>query len=201
MKQVSCSIIKGDYMSLAEWKILVRRKINQVDYNIMVAQSMRYRKLSIFLSCVSKEVWPWWIFVLHHSECTRQCRIVSRLLVGEHGWQYQGRVNTHNNRFHVSRLCQFCYRFESDSIPHVLFVCTDGSERRLRLWSDLLVSAPKGMYKSMLGMPSKECTVFVLSGFKCKYVPEWEIVYKVICTFIYDMHAMRMNATECIACT
>ena len=121
--------------------------------------------------------------------------------MGEHGWQYQGRVDSHNNRFHVSRLCQFCDRYESDSIPHVLFVCTDGSERRLRLWSDLLVSAPKGMYNSMLGMPSKECTVFMLSGFKCKYVPEWEIVYKVICTFIYDMHAMRMNATGSIACT
>ena len=66
--------------------------------------------------------------------------------MGEHGWQYQDSVNTYKNKLYVSRLCQFCDRFESDSIPHVLFVCTDGSERRLRLWSDLLVSAPKGEY-------------------------------------------------------
>ena len=62
----------------------------------------------------------------------------------------------------MSRLCQLCDRFESDSIPHALFVCRDGSERRLRLWSsDLLVSAPKGMYKSMPSMPNKKCTVFI----------------------------------------
>ena len=50
-------------------------------------------------------------------------------------------------------------------------------------------------------MTNKECTVFMLSGSKCKYVPEREIVNKIVCTFIYDMHAMRMTATECIACT
>ena len=53
----------------------------------------------------------------------------------------------------------------------------------------------------MLSMSSKECIVVMLSGFKCKYVPEWEIVYQIVCIFIYDMHAMSMNATESIACT
>ena len=87
----------------------------------------------------------------------------SRLLVGEHGWRYQGRDrhNSYTNRFRVSRLWQLSDKFDGDTISHVLFLCTYGYVRRLRLCSDLLLYAPKGMYKSMLSIPSKECTIFM----------------------------------------
>ena len=133
-------------------------------------------------------VWPWWTFTKRHPSLVTTCRTMLRLLTGNHEIAERLRRNG------TSRTCQQCTMMVTDSIPHMLFECASGSERRRNLWSDVINNSPKVLSDKMSEMNFRERSNFLLSGFYSpEPVIEWESMYISVSLFINTMYENKIT--------
>lgn len=138
------------------------------------------------------EMWPWWQYVRHHPKRARECRTMMRLVVGEHCLATN--VGSHNsNKGYVSRTCQICPLHIREDVHHFLFDCISVRGHVECFWQELANVAPPQMFNAMQSMSAFDVTVFCFSGFQSKYVPEWDDLYHVICTYIYKVYTIRQS--------
>ena len=50
---------------------------------------------------------------------------------------------------------------------------------------------PRAMRDEFFNMNNDNKAIFILSGFKCEYCPEWVYIYKAIAKFVYEMYCKR----------
>ena len=192
LDQVTRSIVSGIFCSSAEWKRIVKSQITAYERNKWMAQISMYKKLKLFALVVRQEVWPWWAYVRHFPQCTRECRTMIRLLVGEHC--LASNPGSRTAQKNASRICDWCSSYKREEVSHFLFECSSIQQALCRFWSDMRNVAPPQLVNAMQTMSPQDLTVFCMSGFCCKYTPEWSIVYSVVCKYIHAAYVTRLAA-------
>ena len=154
-----------------------------------------YSKLILFRPCNAENihVWSWWVHTRYNPKDTKYCKTMVRLMVGEHGlssnvgrWRRKGQSTP-------TRLCQLCDMYVEEDVPHILFTCPMVFDKHNFFWTTVSHVAPKLLIMNIRGMPPVERTIFLLSGFQCPYVVEWEYVYSVCCRYVHDTYMYRIN--------
>ena len=195
LTDVTNAILHGSYCSLHSWKRTVRKHIHSVERNRWLVQSSMYSKLILFRQCNAENihVWPWWVHTRYNPKDAKYCKTMVRLMVGEHGlssnvgrWRRKGQSRP-------TRLCQLCDMYVEEDVPHILFTCPMVFDTLNLFWTTVSHVAPKLLIMNIRGMPPVERTIFLLSGFQCPYVVEWECVYSVCCRYVHDTYMYRMN--------
>ena len=81
---VLCLMSYGMLCSISKWKMRVRICVCTIEYNKHITVQNMYTKLNIYNLCTLSLVWPWWVFAGQYPKCTRKCKTMLRILVGEH---------------------------------------------------------------------------------------------------------------------
>jgi len=173
--------VSGRYISKQKWKQVVSEKINNVEKVRHFCQIMMYTKLKLLLdtNLTYPSVWVWWVFTNHHPKYVKHCKIMLRLLVGEHGLgQNVGRW--HGKSTTVSVICRLCDMYVEESVAHILFVCPFNEGQRRTLRDIIDESAPDRLVTEMAAMDADTLTCFFLGGLRCNYIPEWDLLYIII---------------------
>ena len=123
----------------------------------------------------------------------RSCRLMIRLLVGEHELQSCIYNRPDRRTGPPTQTCHLCDEYAEENVPHLLFRCSTFGKHRKRLWDSIIDEAPLCMTKEMDRMNPNELTVFWLSGFNCKYVHEWVNLYSSVCAYITTLYRLRIT--------
>ena len=88
-------------------------------------------------------------------------------------------------------MCTICDTGQTETAAHLLFVCPCVAAERADLWTRVELSAPKAMAEEIKRMNPICKTEFILSGFRCKYTPEWALLYSATLNFVAKLYAER----------
>ncbi len=65
VQDVTHSITNGTYMSLYQWKLLVKSRVSQIERNKWVASCGLFRSLILYRQVIVNIImWPWWQYAL-----------------------------------------------------------------------------------------------------------------------------------------
>jgi hypothetical protein len=92
-----------------------------------------------------------------------------------------------------SPVCTLCDTIEIEDICHLLFKCPRFNDIRNAKWKHVQDTAPLAMTMELDKMSAERRTVFILSGFQCDYVEEWNTLYTSVADFCYDMYKTRRD--------
>ncbi len=184
----------GAIFGLDRWKTIVKNAVWEREQNCWRASTLMYKKLDLFSISVGEiGRWVWWTYARRRPGHTWKCRLLLRLMVGEHRLQ--------DNMVRVTRglggvtpaVCQLCTSFEQENLQHMLFQCVALQETRVRLWGEVEAVAPPALTLEMNSLGARERTIFILAGFRSGYIPEWEDTYKAILSFVVNMYIRRSD--------
>ena len=103
----------------------------------------------------------------HNPAFTKKCLFIIRLLLQV-------------GRLYIKK-CKLC--FNSYSITHILFECTETEEYRMNLWNNIYL--PNNFNNSLQLLNNYKKTDFMLNAFYIKYTREWSSIYSSIAYYIY----------------
>ena len=87
--------------------------------------------------------------------------------------------------------CCICDLREHDDAMHVLIRCPALEYVRQLYFSKIVSNMPPAMRGSFLLLDDKSKLIFMLSGFKCKYTPEWIHIYEMVAQWVFKMYEKR----------
>ena len=102
LQYVMDSIKSGSYVSTLEWKKKVKHVILRREIDTWRANCLVYRSVDMYIRCITYgNVWPWWVFTKHFPKFTVKCKVMIRLLTGNH-------VMSERKRLNISGRCEEC---------------------------------------------------------------------------------------------
>ena len=168
----------GIFMSISEWKRLVKGKIQWLEtakHNVTISM---YKKSNLFVKCIDQsKMWPWYTHASRYPEMYKLCITMMRLLVG---------VELENERRNVSSYC-ICCADKLMCAAHILFECPVILVRREISWEDVCSNAPQNLINDICKMNIEDRTCFILNGMNSRYLPEFAIFYNAVMRFVNVM--------------
>ena len=174
--------------SIGIMKGLVRKTIVEYENKCYQATVLLYKRMDIFGKCIpSIDMWPWYVFVNRVRPFSqRECKSIARLVFRE------SCLNGDQDKMtKQSSTCSLCDSGWPEDATHLLFVCEKFSDLRKELWSNVESSAPPELVTEMCKMTTKDRSMFILSAFNVKYVPEWDELYNAVLEFIHKIYVAR----------
>ena len=187
------SIINAHYMSKHKWKDLITHYIYSYERKRWNATCFLYKRSRLFVNSVFYfQLWPWWTYVRKFPKMNYKCKILIRLLAGEHCLETNTfRFKNRSGLFHNS--CQLCNSLEPADVPHMLFSCKVLTAERKEFWNIFLTNCPLPLQAQIILMSPSEKTQFIFSGFRSKFIPEWAHMYHNALTFVTIMYKSRLK--------
>ncbi len=171
------------------WKRIVKEAVHSHYYTEWMITCTLYSSLQLFLQTVDKvRLSIWWTVGRHNPASRKQCKVVIKLLTGNHALGAGRRRHVVN-----SSLCQLCNTYEQESVSHMLYRCPGLLEERVRETPRLLDSLPGVLSREIQGMSDDEKTVFLLSGLRSDYIVEWNDSFLAVAHFVSCMYHAREN--------
>ena len=127
---MSNSVKMGTYCSVGLWEKTVRDQIQMVEHSRWLSRVLMYRKLIMFRQCITGSVWPWWMFLQKHPSMYHSCKIMFRLMTGEHG--LGSTIGLWHGKNH-SKIWIMCDLHMVETVQHILIECPSGRDRCNRL--------------------------------------------------------------------
>ncbi len=179
----------GTIIPIREFKSLARKRIADYEIECFKITCLLYRSLDLYRNCISKiEMWPWWIFAHHNPEYTYKVRVLYRMIVS------QSCLRSDIYMFeNTSSICILCDSMCDETPQHMLFECSRFEVERGEVWFNTLQKLPPALAYGIDNMNSKQKTEFICKGFNCRYIPEWDMIYKFIIDYVYYLYNKRKN--------
>jgi len=185
------AILSGSYGTICSWKSMARDRIWYLEWSRWHAHILLYKTMDIVKHCMREHVWPWWSHSFYRPADTRACRVMARLMSGEHCLASSVGRRRAKQVSYNTRLCALCVLYEIEDVAHMLFRCPFYLESLDLLWKELGRVGPNVLVRDMQSMPAHELTYFWFSGFRCKYCLEWVDMYSIICKYIHSVYDKR----------
>lgn len=178
----------GTLIHKAMWRRMCHGAVFESQERRWQMSRIMYPKLRLFNSIILKiEACVWWTVSRVNPVYTAQCRTVIFLITGENS------LNMFRGKY-VCRTaaCILCDRHETESVSHMMAVCTALHQERVRRWDIAAQSLPQGMKDSVNRMTAEQRTLFLCGGFNCPYTREWQDSYEAVADFIHNMYKCRV---------
>ncbi len=161
----------GCYMSLKEWKRVVRDRVLGLEKRVLKIRCKTFKSL-IMLDTSILSTSSWWYHSYRYPRFLKNSRSIIRLLLN---------VNRRGKE-----KCIYCYGKVND-ISHILFECNSNVTQREMLWKNVLNSCPGKLSDSLQIMNAKEKCKMILNCFNVKYENEWKNLYNQTSNFICSL--------------
>jgi hypothetical protein len=179
------NIVENNTWSKQTWKKEVKLRIYSLEYRKYQTTISMYKGLSIVEHCIQfGKVWPWWQHSSRYPSKSRMCQLLSRIFVCSNHF-----IN--DTDVFKNQICGFCETSYTYDVSHFLFQCKKYRTMRDIAWPETLNTLPHALKQEVEGMTHYEKTVFIFSGMKSKYIPEFVDVYNVLLEFVYKMYMFK----------
>ena len=179
------AVINGEYMSMREWKRLVKQSVLERDKKKIILECSLYKVLKYLkFTTYSFSIIPWWQHAFKNPAFARINRSLVRLL-----------LNVDRSGF---SLCNKCDLAEIDTIEHFMFNCPSTNNIRKNYWCQVTMVCPYSLLCEMNNMPTRDLCEFILNGFYCNYVIEWNEVYCAIAAFVYNVSTQYYETSKVV---
>ena len=171
---VTLAIESGKYMTLNQWKTIVKNKLDIIDLQRWKITCTTYKSLlfvNINTDCHGLSAW--WYHCYNDPVFSRQNRTIVKLLL--------------NANRRGKNKCVLC-NIENDSACHILFKCVAITELRRLLWDTVRVKCPEPFVMSIDNMTPEERVVFILNGFNVKYTHEFKDIYDCLSNYVHKIY-------------
>ena len=121
--------------------------------------------------------------------------MADRLMVGEHRLQDNVVRVTRGQHGAAPAVCQLCDSFQQETVEHLLFQCSAHEELRSTWWREVEAVAPPVLLGELSRMGARERTVFILSGLRSGFIPEWEETYTALLNYAINLYLHRTAIT------
>ncbi len=180
----------GTMPSRPAWHRQVVRLVTERHHQTWLMQAVMYRTMDTVVQVVcateNRGTCVWWSVCRVNPSITRLCRLVVRLMCGDHS------LNSGRGRFTNNTVrCCLCDSYEQETVEHTLFTCEALHQQRTETWQAVLSTVPHGMRRAILEMTTAEKTYFVLSGCQSNFVREWQYTYETIARFVNQVYTRR----------
>ena len=167
------SIQNGLYMSMSEWKTLVKRRLNQLDSKSWKIACSTYKNLKMLnLNVENIQMLSWWKHCYYDPYFSKYNRTIVKLL-----------LNTSRRGKYKCVLCNNGL----NSADHILFVCPNLHVIRSVMWDRVINVCPNQLVLELLNMNTvKRCT-FILNGLNVPYTNEWKGMYDNIALYVHEL--------------
>jgi hypothetical protein len=163
------AIEKGEYCSILQWKKMVKSVISDRHVKSWNATQPLYKSLK-YMKVLCNTMSPWWVLAHKCPLKAKQVRLIIQLLLDK---------DRHKHNF--NGCCNECV---IPSTHHILFECSSVRCERRELWDKVMGVCPPRLQAEFNMMSSDRKCEFVLNGFNCGFIPEWQTIYENICEFI-----------------
>ena len=168
------AVLNGDYLSMSKWKKMVKQIVAKRDLKRIVCGCKLYKVLDYLnIDIAVTSISPWWQHAYRNPSFARKNITILRTLLNV-------------ERYGVNP-CTKCNLMALDTVEHILFQCSAKSTERDEFWLKVLAACPQQLKAELLIMPFKTRSVFILNGFKCVFIEEWNKLYCALSMFIWNM--------------
>jgi len=184
------SLETGEYLSKYDWKRLVKSQVSKRERKLWHIKSRMFSSLSMLKNVYSMNQLCWWTYVQSYPNEMHKCINIIKLLLGVH------KLNTVlvKQRNITSPMCNLCQSYESETVSHFMFRCSNSEKERTKLWNEIQLSCPSTiLMESINAMSDDTKSAFLLTGLNDSYVPEWSIFFHAIANFINKMYVTRLS--------
>ena len=192
---ISNRITEGTGPSQNQWKQLVKNTVRDRETTRWQMTTMMYSKLYIFMDAVLDiEMCVWWRVARAAPVLLHQCKLLVRVLVGEHG------LGSNTGRFSgQGKQCVLCDGHYTETVEHFLFLCSCEAmhQPRVALWTELEDVMPPAMRADVMKMTLRARAAFLLSGCH-SWVPEWVNLYAKILKYVHRLYQLRTELLEAL---
>ena len=170
------SVMSGEYMPMHKWKKMINYEVRVSHMKNCYISAMMYKSLSLInTKTFHHGMLAWWYYAKQVPNDIKKTRTIVKLLLNIY------RLGQNN--------CSACMTGDQDNISHILFECSALRQLRHSMWEELKkADCPPLLVKEIDNMSSVECTNFLLNAINCKFVIEWQPLYKAILQFVYIMY-------------
>ena len=170
--------------SIAYYKSLIKKRVYEKETVCWKATVMMYSNLDIYECSVTKiKLHVWWKFQNIYPALYNQVSSVVAVMLGTQPTKLLCNLG--------SKLCQLCSNRSADKAEHILFQCEALSQIRHEHINKLMSTMPQAMKTEFRSMTLDDKTIFILSGLKSEYCPEWCAIYRAIIKFVYEIYTKR----------
>ena len=74
-----------------------------------------------------------------------------------------------------------------------MFECSSISNERKTLWSEVEEVSPPNLIMAINAMTSEKKCEFILNGFNCSFIPEWQDLYTRLTDFVNVLYRHYAN--------
>ena len=167
------AVRSGSYMTIEQWKGLIKNKLNELDLKRWHIMCRTYKSLSMLnYKIEAYQISSWWLHCFRDPYFSRQNRCIVRLLLNT---KRRGRTK-----------CMLCST-NLNTVDHVLFECPNVADVRKHWWQLFEDRCPPEFVLSVNSMSSKERCKFLLNGFNVYYNHEWKDIYDYVSHFICNV--------------
>ncbi len=178
---------KGSRLPLTTLKRTLRTAVEDQSWTKWETSRLMYPSLNLFRLCFETiELCIWWRVSLDLPHMTRSTINIVKLMCGQHCL-----ASNPGHGTGASKLCGLCDSYEVESVSHFLFSCNALDEVRGPSWDSLLVHLPEPMASALNNMNHVDKTIFLLSGFKVNFTPEWLGLYEATALHINKLYMER----------
>lgn len=188
----------GSIPTKMTWRKTVLRAVSNRYNQIWRMSSMMYRTMDYVLRIHDdpEKRTVWWTVCRVNPRVTRLCKLVVRLLCGDHN------LNTGRGRFTLNTArCCICDSYEQETLEHTLYTCDALRQVRDLKWDAVLDAMPAGMRHSVIHMNANCKTYYVISGCHSTYIEEWQDIYETMARFVWAVYYTRERVVGALAPT
>ena len=172
------AIENGEYCCMSYWKKLVKTMIKDRHIKQWHITKPLFPSLMGFNQDICK-ISPWWYFAHKYPESHKHSLLIIQMIL--------------NKDRHEHKRCLYCNRCEDVNLCHILFECMHVEQHRLKLWSQVEKVSVPNLVSCLNAMDNNAKCNFIINGFNCNYVQDWNDVYKQLSHFVYHMYKLYVK--------
>ena len=176
--------INNESHPISYYKRLIKRVVYEREIIGWRASVLMYRDLHIYECAVTNiKLHIWWKFQKHYPALYNQVSSVVAVMSGTQPRQFICNLGT--------EMCKLCPNRIAEKAEHILFGCVALGVIRHEPLNTLINTMPQAMKNEFRNMTMENKTLFILSGLKSEYCPEWCAIYRAIVKFVYEIYSKR----------
>ena len=178
------NVMSGNLSDYKAIKMKIKGSIRLHDKYEWFATCILYDNLTLYTEIIrSVKMHTWWIVTQKLPHIFKETSSIMAIIMGGQPCKLQRNFD--------SKTCKLCSENSKDDLTHVLFNCLALSElRNLHLYA-LSNVMPQAMKNTFDTMSVNEKIIFMLSPLHSGYIPEWNVIYIKIASFVQAIYKMR----------
>jgi hypothetical protein len=178
------AINENGYMSLNQWKVIVKSKVKAFDWQRHLVTLPMYKNLELYKVTITRpRMWAWWEYSSKVPVNARKCNIMLRMMVQPLYLMFQDITEQGK--------CELCNQNSTCTLTHIFFECPAEYDENRLLWAQVLHVLPETIVTHLQNLNYTEIIAYIFCGMHTPCNEQNIVLYDVFIDYIWKKYMMR----------